>query len=110
MVILNHDFDKDNYYVVDHINQNKLDNRKENLRICKQRNNMANSNLSKANTSGYKGVYWSNKKNKWYAKIGYKNNTIHLGYFNNIQEAFKTRLEAEEIYFGEYKNVIKYNK
>lgn len=102
--------DAPNNKVVDHKNHIILDNRKENLRICKQRNNMANSNLSKANTSGYKGVYWSNEKNKWYVKIGYKNNIIHLGYFDNIQEAFKIRLEAEEIYFGEYKNVIKYDK
>ena len=95
--------------IIDHKNHNVLDNRKENLRLCNQYNNMANQNLSKANTSGYKGVYWSNEKDKWYVKIGYKNNNIHLGYFDNIEEAFKTRKKAEEEYFGEYRNIIIYD-
>lgn len=89
--------------LIDHENHNTLDNRKENLRICTQDKNMANQKTSKANTSGYKGVYWSKEKGKWYSKIGYKNKNIHLGYFSNIDDAIKAREEAEIKYFGKYR-------
>lgn len=96
--------------VVDHKNHIILDNRKENLRLCTQCNNMVNQVLSKVNTSGYKGVYWNNEKEKWYAKIGYQNKNIHLGYFDSIEEAFEVRLNAENNYFGEFKNEIDYKE
>lgn len=51
MVILNHEFDKDNYYVVDHKNQNKLDNRKENLRLIPQHNNLSHRKGANRNSS-----------------------------------------------------------
>jgi hypothetical protein len=96
--------------VVDHKNHIILDNRKENMRLCTQLENVKNQLLSKANTSGYKGVYWSTEKEKWYVKIGLNNKNLHLGYFNNIIEAFNTRLEAEIDYFGEYYYEIDYGK
>src|SRR3990167_164487 len=47
----------------DHINRDKLDNRKENLRTTTCSQNILNSKLSKKNTSGHKGVEWY--KNRW---------------------------------------------
>lgn len=89
--------------VVDHINHNKNDNRKYNLRICSQQENRMNSNISKRNTSGYTGVYLCKTSNKWQAYITYNNNDIYLGLFNNKEDAIKARVEAEEKYFGKYK-------
>ena len=89
-------------YIVDHKNHNTLDNRKENLRICTQYENMANQKPSSRNTSGHKGVYWNKDKNKWNVKIGYKNKNINVGYYKDINDAIKARQEAEEKYFGEF--------
>ena len=88
--------------VVDHINHNKMDNRKSNLRVCKQNNNSANCKVSKNNTSGVTGVCWNNKRNKWEAKIMVNRKTINLGRYNNFEEAVVARKQAEEKYFGEY--------
>lgn len=92
--------------VVDHMNHNKLDNRKKNLRLCEQRHNARNTVTPSDNTSGHKGVYWNKEKRKWNVKIGYENKSIDYGYFDSIEEAIKKRAEVEEFYFGEfsYKN------
>lgn len=87
---------------VDHINHNKLDNRKCNLRICSDMENSKNKGLRKDNKSGVTGVRWNEHLNKWSASIRYNNNRIHLGYFKDFDEAVKVRREAEDKYFGEW--------
>ena len=89
--------------LVDHINHNKLDNRKCNLRICTSSQNNMNRAKSSRNTSGNKGVCYKPKIDKWQAYITVKKQPIHLGYYNTKEEAIKVRQEAEEKYFGEYK-------
>jgi hypothetical protein len=74
---------------IDHINGNKLDNRKDNLRICTQKENTWNNGVSTANTSGYKGVYWNKQRNKWAAKINRHGKQIHIGLFDTPEEAAK---------------------
>lgn len=87
---------------VDHINRVRHDCRDENMRICTKNENSFNRNAPSTNTSGYKGVYFDNKINKWAAKIGYENKTIHLGKFEDIQDAANAyNLKAIEL-FGEY--------
>lgn len=72
---------------IDHINRNKLDNRKKNLRICTQSQNRYNS-VKKVNSfSGYKGVTWHKASKKWRACIGYNKKHLHLGLFNNKKDA-----------------------
>lgn len=77
----------------DHINRNKLDNRRKNLRTVNQSQNLFNTGLPKNNTSGYKGIQWY--KNRWVAriKVGYK--SIYLGRYIKLQHAIKARKEAE---------------
>ena len=72
---------------VDHINHNKLDNRKENLRVCTTEENCRNRVDNKNNKSGFRGVSFHSPLNKWRAKIVLKNKHFHLGYFDTPQEA-----------------------
>lgn len=82
--------------VVDHINRDKLDNRRNNIRICKPSDNNYNKDFK--NTSGFRGVTWNKRKRKWAAQTsGYG-----LGYFTNKIEAARAyNKKALEIY-GEY--------
>ena len=85
--------------IVDHINHNTLDNRKENLRITNNSNNLRNGNIRKNNKSGINGVYYDKKRNKYSAsiKVNYKN--IFLGRFKTLEEAIKIRKQAELKYW-----------
>jgi hypothetical protein len=86
----------------DHKNRNRADNRKENLRNATRQENARNTSLSSKNTSGYKGVSWKKDKKKWKAYITIGHKQIHLGYFDNKDDAVKARLEAEREYFGDF--------
>ena len=87
---------------VDHKFQNPKDNRKEFLRIVTDQQNKINRGLRKDSPTKVVGVTWYEKYGKWRARIGVNKKTITLGYFDNFEEAVKSRKEAEEKYFGEY--------
>ena len=89
--------------VVDHINHNTFDNRKENLRICTVSQNGMNQKLSLRNKSGIKGVSFHKKSNKWRAIITVNQKQISLGEFDNMQDAINARQDAEIKYFNEYR-------
>ena len=85
----------------DHINHDTLDNRKENLRIVNDSQNMWNKRKHKNNSSGFIGVsYFSGK---WRARICFRNKSISLGMFDTPQEASVAYQKAAKQYFGEYK-------
>lgn len=88
--------------VIDHIDGNTFNNQKTNLRICTKAENMRNCKLSKANTSGHKGVYWSKKERKWIASIVINRRKIRLGGFSCIEDAAKAYREAALKYHGEF--------
>lgn len=90
------------YSIVDHINHNKFDNRKCNLRNVTKSQNGMNHVKPTNNTSGTVGVYWNKSKGLWEACIVENNNRIYLGSFINKNDAIKIRKEAEQKYFGEY--------
>ena len=75
---------------VDHINRNKLDNRKSNLRLVNNQENNWNKEA--------KGYYWAKHANKWGACIGLNGKTIFLGYYKTEAEARQAYLEAKKIY------------
>lgn len=87
---------------VDHINRNKLDNRKCNLRICSNSQNQANSTKRSNNTSGYKGVSFNKQSKKWTAQITVNKNRIHLGYFDSPEDAAIEYDKYAREYFGEF--------
>lgn len=84
--------------VRDHINRNKLDNRKSNLRIVTYQGNIINSDKNICNTSGAKGVGYEKRRKKWYAKMIFNGKNIWLGYFDDFESAVKARKEAEKKY------------
>ena len=86
-----------NGYVVDHIDQNKLNNKRNNLRFLTKTGNAINSKLSKNNTSGVKGVV--RYRNKWHAQIMVNGKNIHLGYYDKMEDAIEARRKGEEKYF-----------
>jgi hypothetical protein len=88
--------------VVDHINRNVLDNRRENLRICSQSENIRNKSVNCNNSSGCTGVIWNKEKSKWNSYISINHKNIHLGYYTNKEDAIEARKKAEEKYFGEF--------
>src|SRR4030066_2139964 len=86
----------------DHINFDKLDNRRANLRICNQSQNTFNRPLRPDNKSGYKGVCWHKHKNKWHARVKINGKHIHLGYYSNLLDAAHAYLEGAKDIYGEF--------
>jgi hypothetical protein len=93
--------------IVDHINGDKLDNRKVNLRICTHAQNNQNRKISKLNKSGYNGVSWSIKNKRWVAQIACEKKKIHLGYYKDLIEAAKVFNQAAKKYHGEFAKLNK---
>jgi hypothetical protein len=73
--------------VIDHINGIKTDNRICNLREATPQQNTFNQVKHSNNTSGYKGVYWSNVNKKWYAQGRINGKNKFLGNFINPKHA-----------------------
>ncbi len=87
---------------IDHINGDGLDNRKSNLRICKHGENQYNSKMPKNNTSGYKGVYWDKRRNKWISQININGKHVYIGQFINAIDAANAYDKAAMQYHKEF--------
>jgi len=88
--------------VSDHINQNKLDNRRENLRTATHSQNKTNRPMQANNKSGYKSVYWDKSRQKWFVNIRLNGKSKTLGRFENKEEeALAYNKKAKEL-FGEF--------
>jgi hypothetical protein len=84
--------------VVDHINHNTLDNRKQNLRICTCFVNIHNpKGLRSTNTSGASSVFWHHKSKSWKVKKVIRGRQIYLGTYKEKNEAENVANIAEEI-------------
>lgn len=91
--------------IVDHINGNTLDNRKENLRICDIRGNAQNSRGKKRMYSQYKGVTYCKKRQKWVAQITVDTKNRSLGGFTEELEAALAYNKAAIEHYGEYARI-----
>lgn len=87
--------------LVDHANNNGLDNRKANLRPATQQQNSRNRQLRSDNSTGYKGVSFSRERNDWTACI-FDGRTIHLGRHPNPIAAARAYDAAALDLFGEF--------
>ena len=86
---------------IDHIDGDSLNNRIENLREATASQNGQNKKLSKNNTSGVKGVYFS-KANKWIAQLKINKEVAYLGCFDDIKLAENAVKEARSKNHGEF--------
>lgn len=90
---------------IDHINHNGLDNRRCNLSIVSKQQNRQNMRIPSNNKTGHVGVNYNERLNKYIAKIQHKGKTIHIGCYQNIDDAVKARKD-KEAELWEYKNMI----
>lgn len=86
-------------YHVDHINGNRLDNRRSNLRRATPSQNSMNR-MTILSSTGVMGVY--RHDGKFVAQIEVEKRSVHLGVFLNVDDAAKARRAAELHYFGEF--------
>lgn len=94
--------------VIDHINWNKLDNRKSNLRLATKTQNNINIKRKSNNRSGYTGVSVL-RNGKFHAAISYKNIKYSLGNYDTIEEAARVRHKAELLLHKEWSGEINRN-
>jgi len=100
--------EKDDF--IDHIDGNKLNNRRYNLRRCNLSSNNINNKMYYTNKSGHKGVFYDTNlvTPRWMAWICINKKRKHLGYYDTYEEACKIREDAEVKYYGEYNRDIEY--
>lgn len=83
---------------IDHVNGNKLDNRRCNLRAATQAENNRNNHVIRSNT-GYKGVS-KDKYGKYRSQIGFNGEAIYLGRFDTPEQAAEAYNKAAKEMFG----------
>lgn len=80
--------------VIDHFDQNKLNDNPENLRLKSQAENNRNASMRKDNSSGITGVSWSDKRQRWIAQIQH-NGKARSRTFARFEDACSQRIEWE---------------
>ena len=87
---------------VDHKNQIRSDDYWSNLRLATNSQNNRNKTLPKANTSGYRGVSWNKRGQRWFAQIKINYRNIYLGSFSSREDAHLAYVKASEKFHGEF--------
>jgi hypothetical protein len=87
---------------VDHINGDRLDNRRENLRLATSSQNNMNSKISTRNNSGYKGVSFHKRTGKWRVVICAEGKRTEVGLFSDLVEAAQAYDKAAISIHGEF--------
>lgn len=85
---------------VDHIDGNRSNNKIENLREASVHQNALNMKISKANTSGAKGVSWSKSCNKWEVRVSVNCKPTRFGYYDDLELAELVACEARAKHHG----------
>lgn len=103
MVFLNHKPNKTMCIVVDHINNDKTDNRVDNLQLITQRENSSKDVKNK--TSKYTGVSWDKKRCKWFSQIYFNKKTYNLGRYKNEYDAYLKYQEKKQQFTNRKKDI-----
>ncbi len=90
-----------NYPMIDHKNQDKLDNRVENLIWCNRSQNKANTKVYKSNKLGVKGIR-KTKAGTYRVRISHNKKTYSLGTHKTLEEAVKVFNKKGKELFGEF--------
>lgn len=93
-------------FQVDHINCNGLDNRRSNLRLARQSQNMWNQGPKRNSSSGLKGVSFNARQQKWKAQIKAHGVRKYLGMFDKPEDAYKAYCEASKDIHGEFSRTV----
>lgn len=88
--------------MLDHVDGNKLNNALSNLREATRSQNMRNVRLMKTNTSGFKGVSWSNAAKKWQVRCKVLGKDNYLGLFESAEEASQAYETFASKHHGEF--------
>lgn len=89
-------------FEIDHIDCDPANNIRENLRVVTSSQNKMNKDKTFLNKSGYKGVHFNKRANKFTAQIAINRKQIHLGLFLTAEEAAAAYDRASIIYHKEY--------
>ena len=89
---------------IDHIDNCRSNNRFSNLRLATNSQNLCNARMPRTNTSGYKGVTWSKKSQRWQAHIKVRSKSLHLGLFDAKEDAHAAVQSARIKYHGAFAN------
>jgi hypothetical protein len=89
---------------IDHINHNKIDNQKKNIRICNGHENARNA-VHVGKTSNYLGVYYDMENKKYKAQIKINGCKTHIGRYIYPEEAARAYDKMALLHFGEFANL-----
>ena len=89
-------------FTIDHIDQNKANNKFCNLRLATYTQQRHNILIYKSNSTGTRGICWVKSRQQYYARIQFQGKQFCLGYFKNFNEAVAVRKVKELELYGEF--------
>lgn len=95
--------------VVDHIDEDTRNNKKSNLRICTQAENLCNKHFMSNSKTNEIGIHWDKSRHRYAPEIQKDGKRYHLSRYKTIEEARYARYIAELILFKEFRNQIDYD-
>lgn len=94
--------------IIDHIDDNGLNNQRDNLRLITKGDNNRRARISTVNTSGYKGVSYDPNRDKYYAYIQHNGKSINLGRWSTAEKAATAYNSKAKELFGEFARLNKF--